>query len=57
MEIINIVKQSDGSANLKIDLNEEEVALFVEIGINKVLLDYIRKEKNESIKSGNKKSK
>ena len=46
MEIINVIDNPDGSANLEIDMSQEEMRLFMEIGLNKILADYVEEIKN-----------
>ena len=52
MKIIDIKDQDDGSALLTIDIEEEEMRLLMEVGLNKVLADYVEEIKNAYVDSG-----
>jgi len=52
MEIINVIDNPDGSATLEIDMNEEEMRLLMEAGLNKVLKDYLEEMKHAPIING-----
>jgi hypothetical protein len=52
MEILDVKDQPDGSAILKIDMSQEEMRLFMEVGLNKILADYIEEIKNAPIGEG-----
>ena len=49
MKILDVTNQDDGSALLTIDIDEEEMRLLMEAGLNKVLADYIEEMKNVPI--------
>ena len=49
MEILNVIDNPDGSATLEVDMDKEEMRLFMEIGLNKVLKDYIEEMKHVPI--------
>jgi len=44
MEVINTTEEKDGSLSVQLNLTQEEIELFVNIGINKVISDYIEKQ-------------
>jgi len=50
MEILNLTENEDGSANVEVDLTKEELQTLVEVGLNKILKDYvdILKKKQEA---------
>ncbi len=50
MEILNLTENEDGSANVEVDLTKEEFQTLVEVGLNKILKDYvdILKKKQEA---------
>ena len=46
MKILDITENEDGSAVLEIDIDQEEMRLLMEAGLNKVLADYIEEMKH-----------
>jgi len=44
MEVINTTEEKDGSLSVQLNLTQEEIEMFVNIGINKVISDYIEKQ-------------
>jgi len=52
MKILDVINQEDGSAILKIDVDEEEMRLLMEAGLNKILADYIEEMKHVPIGDG-----
>ena len=52
MDILNVTDQEDGSAILEIDMTHEEMRLFMEVGLNKLLADYIEEMKHVPITNG-----
>ena len=47
MEILNLTENEDGSANIEVDLTKEELQTLVEVGLNKILKEYIDVLKKE----------
>lgn len=52
MDILDINEQEDGSAILEIDMTQEEMRLLMEVGLNKVLADYIKETKHVPVDRG-----
>jgi len=44
MKVDNLVEHEDGSATLTVDMTPEEMQLVVEVGLLKLLTDYMEKE-------------
>lgn len=49
MEIECLTENEDGSANIEVDLTKDELQVLVEVGINKILKDYINTLKKEEV--------
>lgn len=47
MEIISIKENEDGSANVEMDVSEEEIKIFIQYAITDILEKYIE-ENNKS---------
>jgi hypothetical protein len=55
MEILNLTENEDGSANIEVDLIKEELQTLVEVGLNKILKEYVnvfKKRKDCDIRGG-----
>jgi len=44
MKVSNLVEHEDGSATLTIDMTPEEMQIVVEVGLLKLLTDYMERE-------------
>jgi len=52
MEILDVKEQENGSAILEIDMSQEEMRLFMEVGLNKLLRDYMEEMKHVPVGDG-----
>lgn len=43
MKLLKLTENSDGSATMEIILNKEETNFFIELGINKALVDSLER--------------
>ena len=48
MEVLEIKDNTDGSANMVLELSEEEIEVLLNLAINQLLKEYIERVKNES---------
>jgi hypothetical protein len=44
MEILKSKEEKDGSLTMEVQLTPEELEMFVNVGINKIITDHIEKE-------------
>jgi hypothetical protein len=47
MTVTDLIENEDGSATLKLDLTDNEVQILLEIGLLKLLTDYMEREEND----------
>ena len=47
MEVLKITEQEDGSADLELNLSEEETKLLIEYAVRHIIRDYISKIEHE----------
>ncbi len=47
VEVIKTTEHKDGSATIELELTQEEINTFVELGVNQALRDYINKKEDE----------
>ena len=47
IEVVKIVENEDGSANVELDLDEKAVQLLMQIGFEKLLLDHIEEQERK----------
>lgn len=53
MKVLSVTDQPDGSAIVEMDMDEDEVKLFMEVGFNKILRDSMEEmKKNAPIGKG-----
>jgi len=47
MKVTDLTENEDGSATMKVDMTAEEIQIVVEVGLLKLITNYMEREKND----------
>lgn len=47
VQVGNITEQDDGSALVELDMDVEAIKMLIQVGFEKILLDYIERKEND----------